>query len=134
MDNVLSKVVSIIIAAGLMVYIPFEYMNYYEKELAWLYITTDTIEFVDDLRNTGIASEVRYNQYTRRIHNILGKDDIEIQALRKEEFITKDEICEGLYCEGKFYFCVGDIIRVIVRDNDGKIIAIYGGRIKDEAY
>lgn len=144
MENSFSKVVSIFIAAVIMIMIPVKYFEYNKKELVQEYVSTETIRFVDDVRNTGILDEDYYLKFCQKLMRVAPGCNIDIQISKPindstgkvlyYECFYRKQIEKELSKNKECRYNIEDYLRVEVRSSSGYIYTYYGGMIRDEAY
>lgn len=134
MDHAFSKIVAILTTAVMFFLVPL-YINLQRKEtMIQLSIMTDTVEFVDSVRNMGYLSTDMYERFEKQIRTIqtgleimmvhtvnslhMGEDGIE--KLKKVR--TEGEILEQLQAEDEYFLQKGDYFRVEVKRSDSNIL------------
>lgn len=151
MDNVLSKVIAIILASILMFIVPVRIMIQKKNQAFQTYIYSETIKLVDSVRNTGKLTHEMYNNYKDNIQinneiyiiklfhgissdNILTESEEASSNKNFLEFRYTKEILKCIENSREYLFMSGDIFRIEVRDKKGNVVSVYGGSIKDEDY
>lgn len=143
MENAFGRVVAVIVLS-VAVFIAPMYINLakvdYLKNIA---ITTQTVELVDCVRNTGRLDKEMYDNYKLALSKMDIICDIELEHKVRGIFEnsqawfldTTIDIENALYEKGEYEFHIGDYFKMIVYSkNDGKreVIAYYGGTIRNE--
>lgn len=104
MGDSLITVVAIFLAAILMFIFPLMSVSERNDDIAQLSVQTATAELVDDVRNTGILSEDKYDKFLQTISATGNYYDVELEIKRLDENPSKktawganDKIGENLY-------------------------------------
>lgn len=131
MNGSLSKIISIFIVAVMMFILPVKINMQRQQEVIQTYILSETIYFVDNIRNTGHLSEKMYLNYLDKVNNVNGKVKIEIMVCEEnmEDTYYIEQIEKELENSSNCAFAKNDYIRVCVKEGE-KVIAYYGGMVK----
>ncbi len=140
MEEIFSKVVSVILGCVLLFIVPVKIMEQRQENMQQTYIMSETICFVDSVCNKGILYSELYLDYSDKItqnnkiykiklYHIKDNDNEEIKYNAYTE-----EILSSLENEDCYKLCIGDLFRVEIVDENNNPIVFYGGCIKDEDY
>lgn len=156
MDDILGKVVAMLLAAAIFVGIPVCYMGPRAKSAEQLYLLSVNTEFVDSVCNVGFVDFTMYQQFLKEVALARGVYDVRLQHEQKElllngteysyvsTFYDEEDVLEQLNKGEKYYLSQGDYLRVqIVKDADSYLAGMlsdstsnvfYGGTVRYEAY
>lgn len=146
MSDAFSKIFAIILAVSMMYIVPVFYMREETDRVKQTYVLETVISFVDGVRNTGILGQEDYN---RLVNELGGFNDIytielthcthSMDDLNGECYYFADEYYNAQIFEcfergEDYYMLKTDYLKVVVKKQDGAIMAWYGGSIRNEAY
>ena len=156
MDDILGKVVAMLLAAAIFVGIPVCYMGQRAKSAEQLYLLSVNTEFVDSVCNVGFVDFTMYQQFLKEVALAREVYDVRLQHEQKElllngteysyvsTFYDEEDVLEQLNKGEKYYLSQGDYLRVqIVKDADSYLAGMlsdstsnvfYGGTVRYEAY
>lgn len=160
--NSLDKVVGIALIVLLMFLVPLQDSARKADAISQIYISNETTEFVNNIKNKGYITVEMYKRFIQNIDKTNNLYDIQIIHSHRlvEPLVNVDGIVEGHYAVRYFntyqdeilktfdkgniyYFSQGDYINVSIKNrnktladritvSNGKIFVTYGGMIRDE--
>ena len=111
-----------------------------EKQLERMYLYQETVQFVDDVRNTGWILSEDMEDYLGKISGMNTLYDIKItheSAVTGDEpentyqlSTFKNEIFDRLDKDKKYELNYQDFIRIVICDTDENMVICYGGCVK----
>lgn len=136
MSDVFGTVITILLCTYLMFIGPIQYYKFQEKITEEMYIINETTYFIDNIRNTGILSDVDYFNYKRELYKLSDLYKIKISVIDYKDDMIKNslselEILEELKEHNNYLFDQGDYIKITIQ-NKNKLVICYGGSIKNE--
>jgi hypothetical protein len=140
MDDILGKIVDMLIAVLLLFIVPTLYMFQSQDETSRIYVLSETTKFVDSVRNLGYVSPTSYKDYKNKLKATQNLYEINLehrhlkttpnyldpgnQSTFLEDFtnsynlITNDDIVKVLFPENsvgdKYKMSAGDYFEVLV--------------------
>ncbi len=146
MSEAFSNIVAILLAVVMMYIVPVFYMDEEADRLKQTYVLETVVAFTDGVRNTGILGRADYDRLVKELSNLGNIYSIElthctnsIDDVSGECYYFADEyynqqIFEYFERDENYLLAETDYIKVVVRDEEGSIVAWYGGSVKYEAY
>lgn len=146
MGDSFSKITAILLAAVLMFIIPIFYMREEAERLSQTRIIEEVTFFVDGVRNTGILSREDYSRLEKVLYHLGGGYRIEMShyshildengenVLYNETANYEEQIMECFQEQKDYYLKKYDYLKIVIKDNEDKVVAWYGGSVKYEAY
>ena len=146
MNDIFGKVVSVLLCAWLMFFYPLNAAKEENRQLERMYIYQETVQFVDNICNTGIISDRDMKNYLNKISRMNALYEISIThesmtaAIEEETAEAEDgkffishyqnEIFDILKEEEEYRLDYSDFIKIIVYNSQGNMSVCYGGSIK----
>lgn len=143
MDDILTSIIGIVIAAILMFIFPLITMSDRTDDVSQLTVDIATTEFVDDIRKSGKITPDRYSKYIENIGSTGNTYNVEIEVRILDENPKRDAIKNGndsgaknknvyysiytsqiedvLYNNKEYYLKEGDIITVSAKNTNQTI-------------
>ena len=138
MDDILSAIIGIALAAILMFIFPLITMADRTDDVSQLTVETATTEFVDTVRSTGKITKAKYDKFVESITSTGNTYNVEMEVQVKDENLAKkvsqvsaDKIGENVYYsvytsqiedalnKDKAYYCKeGDIVSVSIKNTN----------------
>lgn len=146
MSDSFSKVVAILLSVVLMFIVPIFYMREEADRLKQTRIIEEITFFVDGVRNTGILSREDYSRLENVLYHLGGGYRIEMShyshildengenVLYNETANYEEQIMECFQEQKDYYLKKYDYLKIVIKDNEDKVVAWYGGSVKYEAY
>lgn len=156
MDDILGKVVAILLATFIFAGIPIIYMRERAKTAEQMYLLSMVTEFVDSMCNVGFVDYTMYQQFLKEVAAASGLYQVQILHEQKELLYSEDEysyvstyydeedMIEQLQVGECYYFAHGDYIKVTLLQEkekfrlpgveDATMNIFYGGRVRYAAY
>ena len=146
MSDAFSKIFAIMLAVVMMYIVPVFYMREESDRLKQTYVLETVISFVDSVRNTGILGQDNYNRlvdelrglkdiYTIELtHCTHSLDDVDGESYYFADEYYNSQIFEYFENGEDYLMAKADYLKVVVKNQEGAIVAWYGGSIKHEAY
>lgn len=146
MEDTFGKIVAIFLCVIQMFFIPLYLYSENAKRVEQTYILSEITYNVDNYRNTGIIEDEQYNNMRQRIFSLNGNYNIYIthctysqnesegNVLYYDVMNYNSNVEQVLEENSLYYMNKNDYISICVEDKTGKVIACYGGAIKNEAY
>lgn len=140
MNDILGKVVSILLCAYLMFFYPLNVMRDENRQLEKMYLYSETIEFIDGIRNTGILHSRDMIKYMDKVSSM--GELYHMQIMHKSTIISEDEqrilsninyneqISRVLEKENQYLVQYNDFVKIVIMDKDENLIVCYGGSVK----
>ncbi len=150
MSDSIGRIVGIFIAVCLMFFLPLIYFGERQDTLEQMYLITETTDFVDTVRMTGVLDKEVYQVFCRKIAKMSGDYKVKmshqsrrleivderLQLVRGEFY--QEQILEVLEKKEKYAFQEGDFFRVeLIRAAPGFMEGLWSrllGRKEREAY
>lgn len=145
MEHAFGKIVAILLAAATACIIPLMIHMARVESMVQLSIMTDTVQFVDNVRNHGYMTREMYERYQSTVMGRRGGLDIQLVHMRDaihmeqgkvvltEKVSTTEEIMEQLYEEQTYSFEQGEFFRVEVKKGaPGWMDSIYQSLLRSE--
>lgn len=160
--NSLDKVVGIALIVLLMFLVPLQDSARKADAISQIYISNETTEFVNNIKNKGYITVEMYKRFIQNIDKTNNLYDIQIihshrlveplvnvGGIVEEHYMVRyfntyqDEILKTFDKGNIYYFSQGDYINVSIKNrnktladritvSNGKIFVTYGGMIRDE--
>lgn len=135
MDDALSKVVGIVMGCILLFIMPVIIEKSMQNRTIQTYVYSETVQFVDEIRNCGKISSERMQEYRDKL--VLGEEILEMEIMiisaepgKREDQYTA-QIMSELEINRQLKVCIGDFVRVRIWKSR-ELFADYGGRVRDE--
>lgn len=135
MDDALSKVVGIVMGCILLFIMPVIIEKSMQNRTIQTYVYSETVQFVDEIRNCGKISSERMQEYRDKL--VLGEEILEMEIMiisadpGKRENQYTAQIMSELEINRQLKVCIGDFVRVRIWKSR-ELFADYGGRVRDE--
>lgn len=134
MDDILSKVVAMILGCLFMFIIPVRLLEQRQKNMFQTYVFTETAYLVDCVCNKGILYREEYGRYLEKLAETGELYTVFVQHYTVDNGAVTMQVKEMLIEQGDYAMKKGDLLKITVTDSEGQTVVVYGGCIKDEDY
>lgn len=92
-----------------------------------MYLYQETVRFVDNIRNTGVAASRDVENYLDRVAGMNSIYKAEISCVGK---LGGRNLLADLENGGEQELEYNDFVKVVIEDGDGGMVVCYGGSVK----
>ena len=102
------------------------------KESVQTYLLSETIYFVDNMRNTGVLTKDMYGKYADTVYSAFPGINIDMMIVKDELTNTfhNEQIFDEMSKTGEYSLERNDYVRVCIHDDKNEVAVFYGGMIK----
>lgn len=156
MDDILGKMVAILLAAFVFAGIPVIYMRERAKTAEQMYLLSMVTEFVDSMCNVGFVDYTMYRQFLQEVAAASGLYQVQILHEQKEllysdgeysyvsTYYDEEDMIEQLLVGECYQFAQGDYVKVTILQEKGSfhlpgiqdatMNLFYGGTVRYATY
>ncbi len=130
MNDIFGRIVSLLVCIYLMFLFPLTYAKEESRIMQRTYLYSETAEFLDSIRNTGVIADRDLKVYLQKVAKT---GEYRAVFLHKSESGMLDrnteEICEVVQADGEYRLDYQDFIKVTVYRGE-QMLFVYGGSVR----